>query len=144
MLSKRSFRILVAVELALIVLGGTAYFAGAAFLPEPLRAFDEARFEADFTPLEAVAFALGVPTLIALLAAIGGLWNFRPFARPLYLGATIAGILITPLFGPHIATGWTAAIESASVTVNGVLLGVIYFSPVRDYFAKPAATSATT
>jgi hypothetical protein len=49
----------------------------------------------------------------------------------------VVGLLVTPFFGPYVDTGWGTMFYEAAVTVSGVILGLIYFSPLKDLYNKP-------
>ena len=129
MLSKRSLRIMVVTDLLLVALSVIVGIMSEASLPEPLRAYEEAQAEADTTPSQWIAIAVGIPLIIAMLIACVGLLVFWGPARPLYLATVIVAILLTPLAGPYVSTGWAQAIDQASFIITGVVLAVIYFSP---------------
>lgn len=137
MLTKRSLRILIIVDLVLIAVGVAVGIVSEAWLPEPLRAFEQARAEADMMPREWILVGLGIPVIIAVLVASIGLMCFWRPARPLYLARIVVAAVLMPLSGPYITSGWAEAIESVSLTVSGVVLALIYFSPLRDLYARP-------
>jgi hypothetical protein len=45
-----------------------------------------------------------------------------------------AVLVITVLAGPYISTGWTAFVSYTSSLSEGLILALIYFSPVRKMF----------
>lgn len=137
MLTKRSLRVLIVTDLVLIAVGVVIGIIGEAWLPEPLRAFEQARAEADMTTRDWILVGVGIPLIIAVpVASIGLMCFWRP-ARPLYLASIVAAALLMPLGGPYITSGWAETLESVSLTVSGVVLAVIYFSPLRDLYARP-------
>jgi hypothetical protein len=76
-----------------------------------------------------------VQTLLGILAAIG-LILFRTWGRPVYVVYIAAILVITVLAGPYISTGWTAFISYTSSLTEGLILALMYFSPVRKMFAE--------
>ena len=74
-----------------------------------------------------------VQTLLGILAAIG-LILFRTWGRPVYLVYIAAALVITVLAGPYITTGWTAFIGYISSLTEGLILALMYFSPIRKMF----------
>jgi acyl dehydratase len=84
--------------------------------------------------------AIGWLTLlwaIGSLVASTGVFALRRWARPLFLAMALLGCVLQALLEPSVTTGWSVAAETAAQVVVGVTLGVVYFSPVRGYFARP-------
>jgi hypothetical protein len=106
-------------------------------LPEPLRAFLDAESEAEITVREMVMLLAAIPVIILLLVSSIGLFFFWRPARMLYLIALVAGLLLTPFFGPYVDAGWGTTFEEAAVIVSGVILAPVYFSPLKDLYEKP-------
>jgi hypothetical protein len=84
-----------------------------------------------FELLTDVAFI--IETILGLLAAVG-LILFRPWGRPVFLIYVAAGLLITLITGPHVSTGWTALFGYACGIVEGAIVALAYFSPIREMF----------
>ena len=142
MLTKRSLRILIVADLVLIAVGVAVGIVGEAWLPEPLRAFEQARAEADMTPRDWILLGVAIPLSIAVLVASIGLMCFWRPARPLYFASIVVAAVLMPLGGPYITSGWSEAFESVSLTVSGVVLALIYFSPLRDLYARPQTAAS--
>lgn len=137
MLSKSSLRILIITDLLLVALSIVVGIMGQSSLPEPLRAYEQAQSEAEMMPREWIVVGVGIPLSIAMLVASIGLMAFWEPARPLYLATVVVAILLTPLAGPYISSGWAQAIDGASLTITGVVLAIVYFSPLSDLYVKP-------
>jgi hypothetical protein len=73
---------------------------------------------------------------VGSLAASVGVFRLRRRARPLFLAMAILGCALQALLEPSVTTGWSVAAETAAQLLVGVTLGVLYFSPVRGYFAR--------
>jgi hypothetical protein len=137
MLTKRSLRVLIVANLILIAVSVVVGIVGEAWLPEPLRAFEQTRAEADMTPNDWVLVCVGIPLLITVLVASIGLLAFWRPARPLYFVTIVVATLLTPLGGPYITLGWAQALDGVSFIVTGVVLAAIYFSPLRELYDRP-------
>jgi hypothetical protein len=74
-----------------------------------------------------------IQTLLGIIAAVG-LILFRTWGRPVFLVYVGAELVITVLAGPYITTGWTAFVGYIYSLMEGVILGLIYFSPIRKMF----------
>lgn len=137
--SKAFLRTLIVAEIALLIIGLVVSLLTESSLPEPLRAFLDAEAKAEMTAKEMMMFAATIPLLILLLVSSVGLFFFWRPARSLYLIATVAGLLLAPFFGPYVDAGWATAFDEAAILVSGVILALIYFSPLKDLYEKPAA-----
>ena len=90
-------------------------------------------------PPTAADAAVGWLTLsggLGSLAASIGIFAFRRWARPLYLAMALLGCVLQALLEPSVTTPWSVAAETATQVLVGATIGVAYFSPVRDRFAR--------
>ena len=138
--SKGFLRLLV---VAHIVLGiaSIVYSLPLSSLPEPVRAFLRAESEAAMLG-SGVILVLSIPLIILILMSSTGLLFFWRPARILYLITIVAGLLLTPFSGPTLYAGWGKAFEEAAIMVSGIILALIYLSPLKDLYVCSAARSA--
>lgn len=145
MLTKRNLRLLVIADLLLVVLGVVVGLLSEDSLPEPLRVFVRAQREADrdadLTTNEWIGVAIGFPLIIAMLVSHVGLFLFWRPARVLYVASLIGLIALSLFLGPHVSTGWVQAIDTASLTITGMVLALIYWSPLKELYEKPKETA---
>jgi hypothetical protein len=73
---------------------------------------------------------------VGSLAAGGGVWLLRRWARPAFLAMAILGCVLQALLEPSVTTGWSVAAETVAQVLVGVTIGVLYFSPARGHFAR--------
>jgi hypothetical protein len=71
--------------------------------------------------------------IIGLVSFIGVLL-FRKWARILSVIITIVGILFMPFFNEQISSGLSAAFSIFSSIASGIILALMYTSPVKEYF----------
>lgn len=135
--SKRSLRILIIADFLLLVLSIVGAFVSEASLPEPLRAYEQARSEADFTVKEWVLVGVSVPLVIAWLVSSVGLFFFWRSARTMYLVTLIGSSAVTPFTDAYITAGWVQVIDGVSLIVTGIVLALIYASPLKESFEPP-------
>ena len=110
------------------------------WFPPELRAYVDGVNEASLTPTDVVAGLLGLVSGLAALIACVGLWHFRAWGRRVAVIATVVGLLITPLFGPTVQSGWTHLFYDTGSLLWGGLLALSYWSPLGARFAQgPAA-----
>ena len=91
------------------------------------------------TARETIMVVATIPLFILLLVSSVGLFFFWRPARILYLIVTVAGLFLTPFFGPYVDAGWGTALDEAAILVSGVILTLFSFSPLKDLYEKPAA-----
>ena len=135
--SKRLLRSLIVAEIVIGILYIVTSFLSEAGLPAELRAYEEAQSEASLTFADFVQLAVIIPLIIAALVSRIGLLFFWRWARPLYLITLIADVLLTPLFGVCVDSGWSRMLEAAAVVISGVVLSLVYWSPLRILYEKP-------
>ena len=137
---RRNFQILVAASQILTI--GTLlvqYVTESSLPPELLGYLSD--YETILIPdrLSIIELSTNIPflvqTLLGILAAIG-LILFRTWGRPVYLVYIAAELSITVLAGPYISTGWTAFAGYVSSITEGLILALMYFSPVRKMFGS--------
>ena len=120
-------RLCVALELVLAVVAIASSYALDSFLPEPLRAWQAAASET-VTFGDFILFAFIVPLIVCLLVASVGLLLLKRWAAWLYLGVSVAGVLITPFTGITVEHPLTDTAEEIGSVLNGLVLGLAFFS----------------
>lgn len=142
--SKGFLRTLIVAEFALTIIGAVVSLLTEPLLPEPLRDFLAAESTAEVTAREIIMFAAAIPLLILLLVSSIGLFFFWRPARILYVITIAAGLLVAPFFGPYVDAGWGTTFGDAAMIVSGVILALIYFSPLKDLYEKPKVAPGAT
>lgn len=141
-MTRTSFRILVIITFLIGVAGMVAEFATDQFLPETLREYRKQFDESEMSPrLLAVAFAGLSIFVLWIVGTIGLLFLWRP-ARILYTLANILAFPISIAFGPVVQHEATAFLTLVSTFLGGIIWALIYFSPIKDYFERPAESAA--
>jgi hypothetical protein len=126
--AKRLIRVLILVQIpVLLAIGVAAYLSGPS-LPESLRYLINREL-----PGANVFEAGGV--LVFLIASIC-VFVFWSGAPALYLTVTAGLQLASFVLGPFVSTGWTDVFETSATLLNGVILGLIYFSPAKELFKQ--------
>ena len=137
-MTRRHFQILVVVW-QLLMLGYLAVdFATQHMLPVELSG-DYSTYasvlDQDRYPMMEMAYdaAFWTHIFIGLLAAIG-LVLFKAWGRTAMVVYLIFALLITPASGPYISTGWTTLVGYLCSLVEGGIVVLAYFSPIRKMF----------
>src|SRR5881394_3628874 len=93
-----------------------------------------------------VLFVVGVFSLAAArIYATIGLWRYWRHSRPLYLVVSIAAALMILRFGilgPHFHILLAYALASLGEIISGIIIGIIYFSPLKSFYERPPAINA--
>lgn len=76
-------------------------------------------------------------TLLSLLASVGVIL-FRRWGRRLFLVVTVASLLTVPLTGLYVDVGLTVMVASAAALIEGMIVALMYFSPLRKAFEVDA------
>ena len=133
-MTKRAFRGLVLVSLALLFLGVVVELVSESSLPEPLRSYVQAEGEKELQPSDWLILAAVLVALPLLIAATLGLCFFKNWARWAYLVVCVVFVAFSPLLGPVVQPAWSAAFEDCSTILTGVILALSFFSPISAYF----------
>ena len=136
-MTKGKFRWVITASIVASILGIIADFIMEASLPEPLRDYLNAQSEADLTTRDAIVAVVSLLFLVAWVVAIIGLYCFWQFARPLMVIVLIGSIIISVVIGPTVQSGLTTAFAVVDTLLSGMILALIYTTPVRTWFEKP-------
>ena len=95
-------------------------------------------------PIGEEIFLLLAALSVLLLLPIStiGLWNFKSWARTLYVAITVAFIPFYPVFGPVVMNGWEAMFTDTALILQGILLAMMFTGEVRQKFS-PANTAVS-
>lgn len=92
---------------------------------------------------EEIFLLLAVLSVLLLLPiSTIGLWNFKSWARTLYVAITVAFIPFYPVFGPVVMNGWEAMFTDTALIIEGILLAMMFTGEVRQKFS-PANTAVS-
>ncbi len=72
-------------------------------------------------------------TIISLLASVGVIL-FRRWGRTLFVFVSMLNLLLTPFGGIYIDVGWTVLVGSAAGIIEGMIISLMFFSPLRRLF----------
>jgi putative Mn2+ efflux pump MntP len=139
--TKRAFRFLLVAEVLLAIIGSIVAVFTESQLPEALQAYEQAEAEAEFTTREWVLLGVGVVFLVPFLVSRIGLFAFWRPARRLYFWTAIGGVTLAPFFGPYVDAGWGQLFNEVAMIISGVILALIYYSPLREFYEEPKTTA---
>ncbi|WP_444884620.1 hypothetical protein [Microbulbifer sp. PSTR4-B] len=135
-MSKNQYRTLIVLSLAIGLLSGVYDY----IWPDPItdQVFDyivEIEPEIDGTKL-VVAGALAVLAIIMALVSVVGLLLFKSWARHVYAAGFVAAFALYPFMGVTVYSGFSQVLYDISMVLSGVLLALMYYSPVARHYEK--------
>jgi hypothetical protein len=133
-MTRQNFRKLVVLNWLLLIIAVIVSFATESFLPAELRDYLDARGNAPLTEGEIVLASVGGLFLIFVIVLSVGLFRFRRWAKRLLPLSYIIGLLLLPAAGANVETGWASLMFYLCSLVDGVILAVVYFSPLKEEF----------
>lgn len=126
------YRALIAVSILLGLAGGALDLLVPSLLPP---AFTTA-MEAEDPFASPVLLQVVLVAAVATLAAVVGLWLFRPWAPRWALLTSAFSMPIYVLQGANMFSGWSMMLVDLSSMTWGAVLALTFFSPLRGRFAR--------
>jgi hypothetical protein len=80
-------------------------------------------------------FATGF-ILIGVLVASIGLYRIKRWGRTLFLWVNVLSLILSPLFGVGISSGWALVGYGLSSILSGGILFTTYLPPIANHFDK--------
>jgi len=112
------------------------------WLPEPLRKFEETRYAAAEADPELVFLSsLWLLTTIMFTVSLVGLWKFWQPARWIFGTTLLLSVLLAGLAGPFVTSALSFTIIYIESILSGLILALVYFSPLKQFFERPAPPS---
>ncbi len=133
-MSRKNFRILLVLSWLLVIAGVVVSFLTESSLPPELRAYLERVGDAPPASGEIVLAVVDVAFIILAIVLTVGLFRFRRWARSLLPVSYALGFALLPAHGPYVESGWESALFYVGSSVDGVILALVYFSPLSEVF----------
>ena len=118
----------------LVIAGVIVSFATENSLPPELQSYLE---RVENTPLangEIVLAVVDVTFVVFAVVLTVGLFRFRRWAKTLLPMNFILGLVLIPINGPSVESGWASSLFYLGSLVDGIILALVYFSPLREFF----------
>ena len=84
----------------------------------------------------AFGYILVLPFLVAYITALILIYKLKPVGRTLFLWISIISVFMYFFTGPMITDELTLILGDVGLLLDGVILGIIYFSPLKEKFTK--------
>ena len=134
---KRTLRILIVLNWVTAIAAGTVAGITSKYLPMELIAFQENQRQV--TQLQWVVFVIeGFLLLLSVINSIG-LFLFRRWARSMLVPLYVLALLLLPSNAVYIQTGWTKMLFNLSYLVSGMIIAIVFFSPLAEAFNRGSA-----
>jgi hypothetical protein len=130
---KRVLRLSILCEVTCGLAWGVAAFLLRDSLPPELRSFMDQQWKRQGT----IASWLGGSSFVVLVVGWIGLWRLWWRARAIYTVGWLLGIVGTLFRGPRVYPGPPGAAALLSTLAGGLILGIVYFSDLRQHFGRP-------
>ena len=127
---KKIFQKFILIDLTLLILLFISFF----YQSETILAFNES-----INPSNNFNDMLGVIALIFLIFYLVNLYllyKFKNLGKQMYLFLFIMGIVISLLSGTNASDPVMYTIDGLGWSISGVILGFLYFSPIKKEFEK--------
>ena len=127
---KKIFQRVILIDLTLLMMLIIGYF----YQSETILAFNES-----MNPSNNLNDMLGVIALIFLifyLVSLYFLYKFKNLGKQMYLFIFIMGVVISLLSGTNASGPVRYTIDGIGWSISGVILGFLYFSPIKKEFEK--------
>ena len=105
-------------------------------LPPELRDYLDRQASEPLTGRDLIEMAAGVVFLSLAAAATVGLFRFRRWGRRLFVALTLLGFVPIVAMGPTVETGAATAMAETATLLSGIILALVYGSPIRDRFDR--------
>jgi hypothetical protein len=105
-------------------------------LPIKLQEYLSSYYNQPSSPLDFFGGYFGLLLLILFVISWIGLFYFWNPARLIYVFGWAASIAILPFGGPYVGHQIPSIFDTIHTLIGGIIIGVIFFSPIRDMFQK--------
>jgi hypothetical protein len=132
-------RIFIIAELLFLIASIVSEWTLRSTLPVQLQNYINDSDALPISTMQIVFMLLLIPVVILFILSWVALWRLRRWARLLYTIAWVVSLPFVVPLGPYIMTGLGYTLETTSTLFGGLILGLIYFSDLREMFESKAA-----
>jgi hypothetical protein len=133
-MTRKNFRILLVLSWLLLIAGIVASFLTENSLPPELQSYLERVENAPLANGEIVLAVVDVAFFVLAVVLTVGLFRFRRWAKSLLPMSYVLGLALIPGNGPYVESGWASFLFFLGSSVDGIILALVYFSPLREFF----------
>jgi hypothetical protein len=135
-MSRRVFRLLLIANWVLIIAAVFAHFISQRALPAELRGWLQAYQRDPQYQVSSGKVLLDLFYIAIQLAVTIGLFTFKRWAKSLLIPVTVLGYLVVGASRVNVDLQWVVSLKSIVSEVYGMIIALVYFSPINREFAK--------
>ena len=133
-MTRKNFRILLVLSWLLVIAGVVVSFATKNSLPSELQSYLERVENAPLTNGEIVLAVVDITFVVFAIVLTVGLYRFRRWAKTLLPVSYVLGLVLIPVNGPYVESGWVSILFYSGSLMDGIILALVYFSPLKEFF----------
>jgi hypothetical protein len=138
-MSRRGFRLLLIANWALTLVAVFAHFTSQRAMPTELQGWLQAYQHDLQRQASSVRVLLVLLYVVVQLAVTIGLFTFKRWAKSLLLPITVLGYLLVGVSTIIVDREWVVSLKSALSMVYGMIIALVYFSPLGKEFGRRSA-----
>jgi hypothetical protein len=131
---KKTLRILIILNWATAIAGVVASLVTRKYLPPELASYLSAKNQSEVSQIAKVVIWVEIFLLIVSFIDSIGLFLLRRWAKRLLVPLYVVATALIPTASVYIQTGWTRMLLSVSTLIGGIIIGVVFFSPLAAAF----------
>ena len=133
-MTRKNFRILLVLGWLLAAAGVVLSFMTESSLPPEIQSYLQRMEDAPLAQGEIVLGVVDITFIVFGVVLTIGLFRFKRWAKTLLPMFYALGFVLLPVNGPHVETGWASMMFYLGSFVDGLILALVYFSPLRESF----------
>lgn len=133
-MTRKNFRILLVLSWLLVIAGVVVSFVTESFPPPELQTYLQRVENSPLANGEIVLAIVDVAFIVLAVVLTVGLFLFKRWAKTLLPMSYALGLVLIPVNGPYIESGWVTTLFYLGSLVDGIILALVYFSPLREVF----------
>ena len=134
---RSTLRWLLVVNILFSIFSIAVSFLQTPFLPELLQQFERESVASPLRLHDVLFLCFAFPSLIFSIVVYIALWRGWRSGRRLYAISLVIAIPLCLMLGPRVESALLYTTEAAGCVIAGLILGLLYFSDLRDFYESP-------
>ena len=136
-MTKQQFRILIVLNWLLTITAAIVFLSTRTSLPTELKTYLENQKSIGESTADSILLWVDVSLLVFAITVSIGLLLFKRWARSFLLPVYLFSVLLIPTRAVYIDTGWSQLVFSLANMTGGMILALVFFSPLSALFNSP-------
>lgn len=136
-MTKRQFRILIVLNWLLTIIAAIVFLSTRTSLPTELKTYLENQGSSGESTADSILLWVDVSLLVFAIVVSIGLLLFKRWARNFLFAVYVLSVSLIPTRAVYIDTGWAQLMFTLETMTGGMILALVYFSPLSALFASP-------